>query len=188
MKQRQLEFKGKGFKAARASFDSDAALQGLLDIARSYIPAAEVHVDATENRELWHRSRVRWVPGGGPKALEVYYHSFELLLPVLAHEVGHLETIPELGGIDYYSAGGVSQYKCEYFASSWALGYLRAAGMGLKELRAAQALLQGCLDNYRENTVIQQAEYPHAFISKAPRFVLNYQDSPAMKAGQIKGV
>jgi hypothetical protein len=179
MENKQLEFKGKGFKAARASFSGDAALQGLLDIARSHIPAAAVHVDATDNRELWHRSRIRWesdsLKGRGPKSLEVYYHSFEVLLPVLAHEVGHLETIPELGGIEYYSAGGSCQYRCEYFASRWALGYLRAAGMGLKELRAAQAQLQSCLDNYQARLEVSQ------------RAVLDFKDSPAMKAGERKG-
>lgn len=179
---RQLEFKGKGFKAARASFSKDAAFQGLLDIARSYIPAAAVHVDATDNRELWHRSRVKWENGGldfygkpriyKPVFLEVYYHSFDVLLSVLAHEVGHLETIPELGGIDYYTAGGSCQYRCEYFASSWALGYLRAAGMPLKELRAAQARLQSCLDNYQ------------AMLEVSQRALLDFNNCPVYKAGK----
>lgn len=158
MENKQLEFKGKGFKAK--AFDRDAAVQGLYDIARSYIPAASVHVDGTENVELWHRSRVKWNDGSiawdgsrapaGPVNMEVYYHSAAVLLPVFAHECGHLETMQAMGGIAYYQGGAVNKYKCEYIASCWALGYLRRAGMGLKEIRAAQALLQGCLDNYWE--------------------------------------
>ena len=186
MENKQLEFKGKGWKAQRKAFDRDAALQGLYDIARSYIPAASVHVDATDNPELWHRSRVSWSTGQvgwdgtqypkGPRSMEVYYHSGEVLLPVFAHECGHLETMAELGGLEYYTSSPENKYKCEYFASCWALGYLHFHKMPLAELRRVQARLQSCLDNYREGCSPRPA-----------RAVLDFKDSP-FKYGQKAGV
>lgn len=177
MEQKQLVFKGKGWAGKRAAYSHDETLQGLLDIARKHIPAAAVHVDATENRELWHRSRVKWETGidkvQGPVNMEVYYHKIEVLLPVLAHECGHLETMASMGGIAYYQGGAVNKYKCEYIASRWALGYLRHAGMSLKALRAAQELLQSCLDNYHEGCK-----------GNFGRMQLDFKDSPAFMAGE----
>lgn len=101
---------------------------------------------------MWHRSRIKWSSElGAPVSLEVYYHSGLYLLPVLAHEVGHLETMAELGGIAYYQAGAFEKYNCEYHASSWALKYLAGHGVKGARLKAFRDILQGCLNSYGED-------------------------------------
>ena len=124
----------------------------LVEIAGHSLPVKAIHVDETSNPELWHSSRVRWsVEEKRPIALEAYYHSKAVRLPVLAHEVGHLETLPKLGAIEFYISSESNRYHAEVEASRWAVAFLKSNGLQGGEYVEAVQLLQGCLDNYKRD-------------------------------------
>jgi len=130
--------------------DDNAIVYELVGIAGRYLPADKIHVDETINDQLWHRSRVRWdADAGKPIDLEAYYHNKAVRLPVLAHEVGHLETLPKLGNISFYCSSDSNRYHAEVQASRWAIKFLAERGLTGKAYAEAVNLLQGCLDNYK---------------------------------------
>jgi hypothetical protein len=154
---RQLEWNGRNGKGWGKSLPpkvDELHLQGVLvDVACKYIEAQAIHIDETQNDQLWQRSRVKWAGrdswAKGPQGLEVYYHKASIMLPVLAHEVGHLETMNELGGIKFYASNERNRYHAEAMASKWALEFLAGHGIAGKRWNECAALLQGCLDGYR---------------------------------------
>ena len=133
-----------------SSFNEDGLVYELVKLAGRYLPADKIHVDETCNSLLWHRSRVKWSNlENRPIELEVYYHAKSERLPVLAHEVGHLETLPALGGAEFYQSNEFNMYHAEVEASRWALGFLASRGLKGKAYVEAVNRLQGCLDGYK---------------------------------------
>ena len=134
-----------------SQLDDEKIVYELIQLAGRYLPADKIHVDETCNAELWHRSRVKWdTETSQPKELEAYYHTKAVRLPVLAHEVGHLETLPKLGAIYFYRSNAKNQYHAEVQASRWALSFLKSRGLKGTAYAEAVNLLQGCLDNYKK--------------------------------------
>ena len=124
-------------------------VRDLKALAVSRLPAGKCYVEETSNPMLWHSSRVSWDTGADkPLRMEVYYHSFEYCLPVLAHEVGHLMTLAQEGGVTFYASSDVHRYIAEELASKWAVEWL-AGKVPAVRLRWIIGLLQRCLDNYR---------------------------------------
>ena len=159
----QLSFKRKGWgvRALAGKVEAVAVLAvplnkklfyELVAVAGRHLPADKIHVDETCNAELWHSSRVRWsVELKRAIAVEVYYHNEAVRLPVLAHEVGHLETLPKLGSLEFYCSSNVNRYHAEVEASRWAVAFLKSKGLAGRAYVEAVELLQGCLDNYKRD-------------------------------------
>ena len=152
---KQLSFKGRGFGRSIAPvFNDQPAVEALVSIAGRYLPSDKIHVDETVNAELWHRSRVVWNSDTmQPQGLDVYFHMPAVRLPVLAHEVGHLLTLPELAkakntSVDYVVKNDRNRYEAEVKASQFAVAFMAEAGLAGQAFIEAVKLLQGCLDNY----------------------------------------
>lgn len=138
-----------------AVLDDEKVFYALVELAGRYLPADKIHIDETVNAELWHRSRVKWnTESQKPSELEVYYHMKSIRLPVLAHEVGHLETLPALGNLSFYCSNSKNRYHAEVEASRWALAFLKSRGLKGKAYVEAVNLLQGCLDNYKNELAV----------------------------------
>jgi hypothetical protein len=69
-------------------------------------------------------------------------------LPILAHEVGHLETLPALGGAKFYNSDNRNRYHAEALASNWAIKFLASRGVKGKAYAEAVNRLQKSLDGY----------------------------------------
>ena len=181
----QLSFKRKGWgvRALAGKVEAVAVLAvplnkklfyELVAVAGRHLPADKIHVDETCNAELWHSSRVRWsVELKRAIAVEVYYHNEAVRLPVLAHEVGHLETLPKLGAIEFYCSSDSNRYHAEVEASRWAVAFLKSKGLGGEAYAEAVNLLQGCLDNYKRDLCVPV------------RYVLDYDIENKNKKGGL---
>lgn len=147
--QKQKEWNGKGWKSKAPAVDEGLLVSRLKEVASRYMQASSVHVDETANEELWHSSRIQysrehksWI------GLEVYYHNDAVRLPVLAHEVGHLETMTEEDKASY-KENEIITYAIEAKASQWAIAFCQRHGVKGKRLQEVASILQGPLDRYR---------------------------------------
>lgn len=123
-------------------------IEELKAIAGQQVPASSIHLDETSNPLLFVRSGVKW-ENSGPLGLQVYYHHAGLALPIMAHEVGHLQTMAEAGGWVVYHSSEGHRYIAEAYASRWAMAYLSKRGIKGYRLNECLAFLQDCLDSYR---------------------------------------
>jgi len=140
LKNRELEKKALRVLTGIAKTDIEEGRRELNYISGGF------HVEETSNPSLFRRSNVRW-EYGQPVAIEVYYHNAFIGAVTLAHEVGHLKTLAELGGAAAYREEK-KRYEIEQCASIWALNFLAECGANRAFLVEARQLLQGCLDNY----------------------------------------
>ena len=132
-----------------AGINEDGLVAELVNVAGRYLPADKIHIDETCNELLPNRSRVKWSNlDNQPKELEVYYCIKAERLPVLAHEVGHLETLPALGGASFYQSNEFNLYHAEVSASRWAVAFLKSHGVNGKVYVEAVNRLQSYLDGY----------------------------------------
>jgi len=119
----------------------------LLDIAREQMTEHKSFCDYTPEHGMVYKSRLNWIDDK-PYYIEAYYTNEVEHLCVLSHEVGHLKTLPQLGGMTYYRENYFNTYHAEKVASLWAINFLEGNGIKGKLLNDCIDELQKALDSH----------------------------------------
>jgi hypothetical protein len=157
----QLSFKRKGWSkrglagkveavaSLPAGVDEEKIEYELVAVAGRYLPADKIHIDENINPLIHINSGVAWSnEANKPLYLNVYFDYKAEKLPVLAHEVGHLETLLGLGGVEFYNSNYRNRYHAEVEASRWAIKFLASHGFKGRAYAEAVNRLQKSLDGY----------------------------------------
>lgn len=152
--------------------DTQTFITRLTAVAGRHLPERKIYVERTQDDTLWRRSFVGWQDGQATR-LKAYHHEPRLLPFILAHEVGHLETMASVGGMDVIKSSPRTQYHAEAMASRWGLAFLRTLGIDEATYKEGAEVLQGCLDRYKP--------------AKAVRYVLTGAEDVSYQQS-VKGV
>jgi len=125
------------------------AVEELMRMASQELPEHKSHIEPAPVGMSAHRSSVIFKKSENKaQYIQIYYKSEDDILPALAHEMGHVMTLPELGGVPFYQESYQNEYDAEFKASQWACAWLVEHVEDDRILNSCLQRLQLALDSY----------------------------------------